>query len=73
MAHHLGLGEAGQADWRPPRDAAESVGNAGRRGQIDAASPGGTLLEDRRLFHVEAAMAGMGRIAVLGHHTTSAS
>ena len=87
MAHHLGLGEAGQPDPAGALHAAEPLGMGADGRQIDACATLLALFEDERLLDHEAPIAaecgwrdaGAGRrrraLAVLRavHHSTSSS
>src|SRR5215472_14804672 len=57
MADHLRLAEAGQADGTLALETAHARADGRRRGQVDAATTGRTLLEDQRLLDLEAAVA----------------
>src|SRR5690606_30886579 len=59
VAHDLRLGKARQADLALAGEAAKPVVDFRRLGQVDAAASGRALLEDQRLFMLQAAMAGV--------------
>ncbi len=60
MAHHLGLGQARQADRAFAAELAETVGHIEGFGQIDARAGVGALLEQERFLDDQATIAGNG-------------
>src|SRR6185437_3693136 len=84
MPDDLRLAQARQADGALPPEPAETIRDCRRRRQIDAAAPGCILLEQQRLFDLEAAIGGLARahglaaagaqrLAPLAHRSTSRS
>jgi hypothetical protein len=80
VAHHLRLAEARQADLALALQGAEAVLVLRDRGQVDAAAALHALLEDQRLFDLQALVAGDRADARsgedlrrLGHFSTSLS